>query len=82
LNPANGEGEITTVREILTGEQTPTGVTVFTTVYEPGAEAAKLITPVNVFTNTNPAGDEENTPEVPVTVGVGFVPVTQNGEPV
>ncbi len=41
----------------------------------------RLISPVAVLTNTNPAGDEVNVPPaVPVIVGTGFVPVAQKVE--
>ena len=40
---------------------------------------AKLITPVELLTKTNPAGDDVNVPPaIPVMVGVGLVPDWQN----
>ena len=66
-----------TVRVCDTAAQAPVGVTVLRTVYVPGVEADKSISPVLVFTNTRPAGTEENTPDVPVTVAIGSRPEVQ-----
>ena len=66
-----------TVCVCVAGEQAPVGVTVFRTVYVPGVEADKSISPVLVFTKTKPAGTEENTPAVPVTVAIGSRPDVQ-----
>jgi hypothetical protein len=54
---------------------------VFVIVYVPGALKARLISPVAVFTKTNPAGDAENIPalEPALKVGNGLLPVWQYG---
>ena len=59
----------------------PAGAIVFVTVYVPGVLAARFTSPVEVFANTSPAGDELKVPALEPTgkVGVGLVPVWQYG---
>jgi hypothetical protein len=51
---------------------------VYVIVYVFNPLEARLISPVEVLTNTNPAGDAVNVPPaVPVIVGTGLVPEEQ-----
>lgn len=67
----------------LAAAHPPEAAMVLVTVYVPAVLAARSTWPVPVFTNTNPAV-EENVPAVPppLNVGNGFVPFWQYGEPV
>jgi hypothetical protein len=62
-------------------EQPPPAAMLFVTVYVPGVDAERLICPVVVLTNTNPAGVAENVPALDPAgnVGEGFVPLWQKG---
>ena len=55
--------------------QTP--LSVYVTVYVPGKEADKFITPVEVLLNIRPAGDALKIPPAVVMVGFGFGEVVQ-----
>ena len=70
---AEGSAVIVTEVVAVTTAHPPAAAIVLVTVYVPGVLAAKLICPVAVLTNTNPAV-EENVPATPppLKVGEGF----------
>jgi hypothetical protein len=82
-----GPATTVTIGSIVTDEvatfegHPPLALIVFVMVYGPGLLAARSISPVLVFTNTSPAGDDVKLPADPPTgnVGNGFTPPWQYG---
>ena len=75
---ATGAAVMVTVRLALDAEHPPVGEMVLVTVYMPGVDAAKFISPMLLLAKTSPA-PAVNVPalEPPLMVGIGLVPLEQ-----
>jgi hypothetical protein len=78
---AKGASLTVTVLVAVEEAHPPAAAIVLVIVYAPGAVPVNIISPVALFANINPDGDELNVPalEPLLKTGRGFEPIVQKG---